>query len=141
MGVGQRRDELRANAQAKLDDARLLLDSKRYSNVYYLAGYAVELGLKACIAAQISAETIPDKAFIKGILNHQFGGLVGLAGLAGLLNVQKDLDPQFAANWALVSEWEPDLRYVSIDPKSASLLVDAIADPKSGVLEWIKTHW
>ncbi len=141
MGVGQRRDELRANAQAKLDDARLLLDNKRYSNAYYLAGYAVELGLKACIAAQISAETIPDKAFIKGILNHQFGGLVGLAGLAGLLNVQKDVDPQFAANWALVSEWEPDSRYESIDPTSASLLVHAIADPKSGVLEWIKTHW
>ncbi|WP_158817860.1 HEPN domain-containing protein [Methylocapsa sp. S129] len=141
MGLGHTRDDLRANAQAKLDDAQILLGQKRYSNAYYLAGYAVELGLKACIAAQISAETIPDKAFLRGILNHQFGGLVGLAGLAGLLNDQKDADPVFAANWALVSEWEPDSRYEAKDPMSASLLVQAIADPKSGVLQWIKIHW
>jgi hypothetical protein len=63
----------------------LLFENDRFTNAYYLAGYAVEIGLKACIAAQISAETIPDKAFIKSILSHQFGGLVGLAGLAEAL--------------------------------------------------------
>ncbi|HTW35468.1 MAG TPA: hypothetical protein VMD53_12695 [Rhizomicrobium sp.] len=141
MGIGHKRSDLRSHAQAKLDDAVLLLQHSRFSNAYYLAGYAVELGLKACIAAQISAETIPDKAFIKGILNHEFPRLVGLAGLAGALKEQQDKDPAFAASWALVSEWEPDSRYEASDAMSAQLLVQAIADPKSGVLQWIKTHW
>jgi len=59
MGTGYKRADLRANAQAKLDDAELLLENKKFANAYYLAGYAVEIGLKACIAAHISAETIP----------------------------------------------------------------------------------
>ena len=141
MGVGQRRDELRANAQAKLDDARLLLDNKRYSNAYYLAGYAVELGLKACIAAQIPAETIPDKAFIKGILNHQFGGRLGSQGWR-VCSMRRRTSTH---NSPQIGRWSQNgsrtLRYESKDVTSASLLVHAIADPKSGVLEWIKTHW
>jgi hypothetical protein len=113
----------------------------RYSNAYYLAGYAVEIGLKACIAAQISAKTIPDKAFIKNIFNHEFRTLVGLAGLAGALKDEQDKDQTFGTNWALASQWEPDARYEAIDPMSAQLLVEAIADPHSGVLKWIKTYW
>jgi AbiV family abortive infection protein len=141
MGPGQRRSDLRANAQAKLDDAILLLKNGRYSNAYYLAGYAVEIGLKACIAAQISAETIPDKGFIKNILNHQFRILVGLAGLAGALKDEESKDQAFATNWALAAQWEPDTRYQAIDPMSAQLLVQAVADANSGVLRWIKAHW
>lgn len=141
MSLGLTRTDLQANAQAKLDDAVLLLKQGRYSNAYYLAGYAVEIGLKACIAAQITAETVPAKEFIKGILNHEFTGLVGLAGLKGEIKLEQDKDPDFAANWAVVSEWTSDKRYEAIDPASAQALIDAIADPKSGVLRWIKTRW
>lgn len=140
-GLGHKREDLRAMAQGKLDDAVLLLNNGRFANAYYLVGYAVELGLKACIAAQVSANTIPHKAFIKGILNHQFAGLVGLAGLAEALKDQQDADADFASNWAIASEWEPDARYEATDASSAQLLVKAIADPKSGVLQWIKAHW
>ena len=72
-------------------------------NISYLAGYAVEIGLKACIAAQISAETIPDKALIEKVFKHKFPTLVGLAGLGTRLKERQDADPEFAANWALVS--------------------------------------
>lgn len=47
MGLGYSRLDLRANAQAKLDDAVMLCKTGRYSNAYYLAGYSVEIGLKA----------------------------------------------------------------------------------------------
>ena len=141
MGLGHKRTDLQAFAQAKLDDACILFQNKRYSNAYYLAGYAVELGLKACIAAQMNAETIPDKAFIKKILDHQFPVLIGLAGLATELKDQKDRDPVFAASWAIASEWSPDVRYESRDVTSAQTIITAIAHPESGVLQWIKTHW
>ena len=141
MGLGHKRTDLQAYAQAKLDDACILLQNGRYSNAYYLAGYTVELGLKACIAAQITAETIPDKAFINKILNHQFPVLIGLAGLATELQDQIDKDPVFGANWAIVSEWSPDARYDPKDVTSAQAIITAIAHPESGVLQWIKTHW
>ena len=141
MGLGHKRTDLQAYAQAKLDDACILLQNGRYTNAYYLAGYAVELGLKACIAVQISADTLPDKAFIKQILNHKFPVLIGLAGLVTELKDHMDKDSDFAANWAIVSEWLPDTRYESKDVASAQTLITAIAHPDSGVLQWIKTHW
>ena len=111
MPYGLKRTDLRAIAQAKLDDAVLLLQHRRFSNAYYLAGYTIEIGLKACIAAQVSAETIPDKAFLNRVLKHEFSVLVGLAGLATALKEQQDKDPLFAAMWAIVSEWSPDARH------------------------------
>jgi len=128
-------------AQAKADDATLLFQSGRLSNAYYLSGYAVELGLKACIAAQVSAETIPDKEFIKRIMNHDFPTLVGLAGLATELKDKRDTDAQFAANWAIVSEWTPDARYETKDKATAQLMLSALLDPQHGVLQWIKIYW
>jgi HEPN domain-containing protein len=141
MGPGLKRSDLQAYAQSKIDDAALLLANRRYSNAYYLAGYAVELGLKACIAAQVSAETLPDKSFVRNILQHDFRILIGLAGLAGALKDQEDRDASFATNWAIAAQWVPDARYEAFDPMSAQLLVQAIGDPNSGVLQWIKTHW
>jgi hypothetical protein len=81
------------------------------------------------------------KALIKKILDQQFGTLIGLAGLATALKEQQDKNPNFAANWAVVSEWSPDSRYEQTDAMSAQLIINAIADPKSGVLQWIKAHW
>jgi hypothetical protein len=141
MGLGLKRGDLRANAQAKLDDAILLFQNGRFSNAYYLAGYTVEISLKACIAAQISAETIPDKAIIRKIFDHQFSVLVGLAGLGAQLKEQQDKDADFAANWAIVCEWSPDARYEAKDITSAQAIIVAINDQKSGVLQWIKTYW
>lgn len=141
MGFGHKRTDLQAYAQTKLDDAVFLLQNGRYSNAYYLSGYAIELGLKACIAVQVNAETIPDKDFIKQILNHQFPVLIGLAGLTKELREQKDRDSVFAANWAIVSEWSPDARYETRDVTSAQTIINAIAHRETGVLQWIKTYW
>jgi hypothetical protein len=141
MPYGLKRSDLRAIAQSKVDDANILLQGGRSSNAYYLAGYAVEIGLKACIAAQVSAETIPDKAFLKGVMNHQFSALVGLAGLAGPLKEQQDRDAEFGANWGIVNEWSPDCRYETRDQMSAQVMIDAVLNPGSGVLQWIKAHW
>jgi len=141
MGLGLKRTDLRANAQGKLDDAVYLLSDRRFSNAYYLAGYAVEIGLKACIALQITAETIPEKAFINAVFQHNLKNLVGLAGLQEELKEEQDKNPDFAANWALVAEWSEQARYYEIDPVTAQVFVTAVADPRSGVLRWIKTFW
>jgi len=126
MGLGIKRTDLQALAQAKLDDAMLLLQHGRYSNAYYLAGYSVELALKACIAAQFAAEVIPDKSFVNSVYQHNLKALVGLAGLSSQLKGKEDADPLFAANFALAAQWQPDVRYETRDSLSAQAMVVAI---------------
>lgn len=43
------RTYLQALAKERVKDAKSLLGRKRWSAAYYLAGYAVEVGLKACV--------------------------------------------------------------------------------------------
>lgn len=141
MGLGYKRADLRANAERKLADAKTLLGVKSPSNSYYLAGYAIELGIKACIAAQVAADTVPSKELLKGFLEHDFRKLIGLAGLATALKEKQDADSDFGANWAIISEWSPDVRYENTDMMSAQVFIQAVDDSTTGVLTWIKNYW
>ena len=140
MAEGQKRADLQAVAQTKFDDAALLLKGGRYSNAYYLAGYSIEIGLKACIAKLMVADVVPDKAFILAINTHRLRELVGVAGLSGEFKTASD-DANFAASWGIVSRWSPEDRYRSIDRYSAEQMLASVADETSGVLPWIKKHW
>jgi hypothetical protein len=131
---------LQGLATAKVTDARLLYDNRRFSNSYYLYGYGIELGLKACIARQISAETIPDKAVLTGFLDHQIGRLVGLAGLADALKTEKQT-PAFDSRWSVVAEWSVDARYDMIDSVAAAAMADAVEHAQYGVMRWLQLHW
>ena len=141
MPLGMRRSVLQAIAQAKLDDAVFLLQNARYSNAYYLAGYAAEIGLKACIAKQITSETIPDRNFVNDIYKHGLKNLIGVAGLSAALKEKETTDEAFATNWGIVAAWIPETRYDSVDNYSAQLMIQALCEKKSGVFEWIKTLW
>jgi hypothetical protein len=135
------RVDLQRLSQSKFDDALLLCQQKRYSSAYYLAGYAVEMGLKACAAKQVQQFQIPDRAFVNGIFTHDLAKLVGLAGLTSELKASQDLDNLFSTNWAITAEWSPDSRYAITDSMSAEWLLTAIGDDDHGVLKWIKAHW
>lgn len=135
------RNDLQIIAQTKLDDATLLLQHGCGSNAYYLAGYAIEIALKACITKRIRAETIPDLAFVKSIYNHNLRDLVKVANLTTQLGLQQQSDSSFAANWAIVCEWGPTERYNVIALDAAELLISSISDRQHGVLPWIKAYW
>jgi hypothetical protein len=136
-----KRTDLQAIAQAKFDDAVILSRQLRFSNAYYLAGYAVEIGLKACIARVIFAETLPDRGLINSAYSHQLKELVGVAGLTQQLRTAEDRDPRFAASWALVNEWTPDVRYKMVDDVTAQTMIQAVGEVDYGVLPWIKLYW
>lgn len=136
-----RRNDAHVLAQAKIDDAILLLSSGRSSNAYYLAGYAIEIALKACISKQISNDTIPDLEFVKSIYAHNLRSLIKVAGLSADLANELNSNEQFAANWAIVCEWGPESRYTPNDTGTAQIMVEAVNSPDNGVLRWIKAHW
>lgn len=136
-----RRLDLQALAQVRYDDAASLLQLGRYSSAYYLSGYAIELGLKACIARQVRSEEIPEKGLIQNLYTHEFRKLVNLAGLARELADAQNADQQFQAFWGIAAEWSPDSRYAISDALSAQLMLTAIGEPQHGVLRWIRMHW
>lgn len=141
MAEGLKRSDLQAAADAKLLDAALLFQHARFSTAYYLAGYAVEIGLKASIASRIAEHVLPDKKFIDALYTHEIDKLVGLAGLRAELKKEQAENAEFAAYWGIVGEWTVDTRYTFVDSYSAQLMIQAVSDEKSGVLRWIKQHW
>lgn len=58
---------LKKLAMARVEEAQLLLNNHRDSSAYYLAGYAVEMALKAYIAGPFQPDTIPDKGLVNVI--------------------------------------------------------------------------
>lgn len=110
-------------------------------SAYYLAGYAVELALKACIAKSFHAQVIPDKAFVSAIYTHSLESLLNTAGLLPQFKTDSQKNPQFAAAWGIVSKWTEGSRYELWDPISAATLIRAINDPQHGVFQWVKKHW
>jgi hypothetical protein len=57
------RTQLQQLAEERVRDAEALLNAGQWSGAYYLAGYAVEFALKACIAKLTNQHDFPDKDF------------------------------------------------------------------------------
>jgi hypothetical protein len=134
--------EFQELADRRLAEAKALLDQGHWDGAYYLAGYAVELGLKACIIkTMLATDAFPAKDFSTNCYTHVVEKLVALAKLQGALKTATDADPDLLANWAEARDWSEEKRYHRIDKTQAETLYAAIADLVHGVLPWIKTLW
>ena len=87
------RAEFQELAEQRLAEAKVLLDQGQWDGAYYLAGYAVELGLKACIIKSLLVtDAFPAKDFSKKCYTHAVGSLVGLASLDESLRIATSSD-------------------------------------------------
>lgn len=135
-----RLEELEALAEERLQEARALLSVEKWSGAFYLSGYAIELALKAVIAAQFRANEIPDKKLVDDIWTHKLGQLLRLAQLEPALLEQSRRSSQFEANWNTVKGWNESARYRRIEEPEARALLDAISDPREGIFAWIRSQ-
>jgi HEPN domain-containing protein len=135
------RTELQRLANERISDAKLLLAARHWSGAYYLAGYAVECALKACIAKLMKSEEFPDRNFAEKCWTHNLPQLLTLAGLKAHLDAALPADPTFRDNWDIVKDWKESSRYLRTPKADAEELYDAITDRKHGVLSWVKLHW
>jgi hypothetical protein len=134
--------EFQELAEERLVEAKALLDLGKWSGAYYLAGYAVELALKACIIKTLMAtDAFPDKEFSKNCYTHAIEKLVLLAKLGDARKAAMDADLDLQANWGVASGWSEEKRYHRVDEAEVKALYTAIADVAHGVLPWIKTQW
>ncbi len=135
------RNDLQKLAQLRLEDAIVLYQAGKASSAYYLAGYAIELALKACISRLFQPDVIPEKAFVQAIYTHSLESLLNVAGLLPQLKEDSKNDPNFAAYWGIVSKWSETSRYQFWDSVTAATLIQSINDPDHGVFQWVKKHW
>ena len=140
------RTEFRQLAEDRLLDAQVLLDAPtggRWSAAYYLAGYAVECGLKACIMAHVerTGEIFIDKRFSEKCFTHRLIDLIQLGDLKQALEDRLKTEARFALFWALVAGWTELSRSQQKSEADARGLLAAIVAPSDGVLTWIRTYW
>lgn len=138
------RAEFQKMADDRILDAQTLLDGQRWSAAYYLAGYAVECGLKACILANVERNPhviFEDRNFSASCFKHDASQLLDVTGLRGDLAREIDANRTLGDNWLKVKDWSERSRYEDRPRSEAEELVMAVSDPRDGVLPWIKRHW
>ena len=135
------RRDLKKLAALRLEEARVLLRNRKYEGCYYLAGYAVECGLKACIAKLTDRYDFPDKRTADAVYTHDLVILLREAKLVSARDEESNRDSLFRQNWLIVKEWKEISRYDVRSKQQALDLFHAIADRKHGVFRWIKQRW
>jgi HEPN domain-containing protein len=128
-------------AEERLAEAKVLLTNGHPSGAYYLAGYAVELALKATIAAKFAANEIPDKGYVNAIYTHDLGKLLSLAGLKDELNASMAASPILRQRWTIIENWSEQARYDVWTQETAQAILEAIGADEKGLLQWLKTRW
>jgi HEPN domain-containing protein len=93
------RNDFRELARVRLREAQALLQAGHYSGAYYLAGYAVECALKACIAKMTKAGDFPDLKTVQDSYTHNLSQLAKVARLEAERDRMMAEDPVFAGSW------------------------------------------
>jgi HEPN domain-containing protein len=134
------RKDFKVLAQLRAEEAGVLLAAGKQEGAYYLAGYAVECALKACIAKKTrTSQFPPDRAYIERIYSHRLDDLMKLAGIEEHLDKYAKVNRAFAANWNTVKDWTEQSRYKTSGLNGKDMY-NAVAG-KHGVLRWIKLRW
>lgn len=128
-------------ARTRLVEARVLLGAGLPDGAYYVAGYAVECALKACIAKEVQRHDFPDKTRVAASHTHNLKDLVRVANLEPARLEHAKRDPVFGGYWELVQQWSESSRYSRHTSGNAQALIDAIGNRRHGVITWIKLHW
>ena len=66
-----KRSDFQKLAEIRIAEAEILLKAKKYDGAYYLAGYAVECALKACVAKRTARYDYPDKDLANQCYTHK----------------------------------------------------------------------
>jgi HEPN domain-containing protein len=128
-------------AELRLRESRALLAAGIPEGAYYLAGYAVECALKACIAKRTQEHDFPDKDSRKWFV-HDLEDLLAFARLKVELDLAMRTDPVLKTNWTIVRNWSEESRYEKTkSAEEAADLLRAIEDGQGGLLPWVRQRW
>jgi len=128
-------------AVERLSDAETLLAAGRFDCAYYVAGYAVECALKACIANKTKEDDFPPRETRK-IWTHDLEDLLDSSDLETEFSEAIGRDSSLKGSWLIVKDWSESSRYQNNNDRlRAEMVVDAIGNPQNGILQWLKKYW
>lgn len=137
--------ELKKLARIRLLEAKALSEKGLYDGACYLAGYVIELALKARICKILDMANYPESGEIsRSFKTHKYDDLIKLAGLDRKFDKAKKINSGLFTNWSLVTEWSEDFRYLPVgtSPKiRTQQIINALEDSKDGVFTWIRKKW
>jgi HEPN domain-containing protein len=131
-------------AEERVQDSKLLLDGGQWAAAYYLAGYAIECGLKSCVLAfaEKNADVIyREKKYSEKCWTHDIGALVDVSGLEAIRLAEAYAIPDFGVNWGVVQKWNEQTRDQFKAEADAKRIYEAVTHHVNGVLPWIRIHW
>jgi HEPN domain-containing protein len=134
-------------AELRLKEAKALLVAELPDGACYLAGYAVECALKACIAKRTREHDFPEKKLVNESHTHDIKILLRLAGLSDQLKIDIDRDVISETSWETIERWSEQSRYEQIEGDDtfrfleSARMIHAVESEKGGVLPWIKQYW
>ena len=130
-----KRSDFQQLADIRVEESAVLLAQQKWDGAYYLAGYAVECALKACIARKTQRYEFPDRDRVLRAWSHNLGQLLHEADL----RVAKG--DAIEALWQIVKDWGVDARYTvgKSAAETEGFLTAAIG--RKGVVAWLKQYW
>jgi len=136
-------------AEKRLKEAKVLLANDFYEGAFYLAGYSIELMLKARICKHLEIEHFYQKQpepLKKAYFVHNLEQLLTLSGLRK--KYEDEINPAIGnnkvlnKNWNKIGSWSESSRYdCSVQQKDVVSLINAIDNPKNGFLIWLRKNW
>ena len=135
------RRDLQELARVRLKEATALLSLGLFDGAYYPAGYAVECGLKACIAKEPCGTSFRTSGGWIPATRTTCVSWLELTGLSDELAGRVGKDPGFKLNWEVVQEWSEQSRYQKHRPEAAQQMLEGVGNRSHGVISWIKLHW
>jgi HEPN domain-containing protein len=113
-------------ANVRLQDAKVLLKSKRYSGAVYLGGYVIECMLKVAICDYLGVSHLPGQYAV-----HNLELLLSASGLQKELKASLILTEQFD----VILKWTVSIRYrgAVIQTEEARKFMKAVLE----VREWL----
>ena len=149
--------EIKELSHLRLAEATILCGQEKYDGAFYLAGYSIELMLKAKICEHFGIDNlfdkegckIPDISDLRKVVEtHNINLLLILSGLeekfreARILNTKiRSAYSFFSASTGKKTDWHEQVRYLPKGSKTAQEVkefIDLLHD-EAGMLKWIET--
>ena len=133
------RKDLQELSRLRLREAEALYKAHLFDGAVYLAGYAVELALKARICRLLRVREYPLSGDIgRAFKVHSLEQLKVLAGLTTEIDVKRN--KELFDNWSKAVEWDPEQRYDTpgkYNDRTAKLILDGLTAKPNGVFTWL----
>jgi len=148
--------EIKELAWQRLEEAEILFRNGKYDGSFYLAGYSVELMLKARICEKLGIPNLFDESgksfdsfkgigdIKKALQTHNLMVLLVFSGLKVRFDEEKSVSKVIAkANSLLFSNWNENARYRPcghMKDRDVEVLIELLSNDTNGLLKWIERN-